>query len=118
MSKEIIYEIGYWSNEEAPRTLLTNDKDYTQDQFNALIVSIVKILRPALIEIYESLDKVWFEDILDDIISHLERQYGFKQIKPTVIFRPYGLASIRDAEHCVYATKNDVALGILREALK
>lgn len=112
------YEVGYWSHEEAPKMIFTNEKNYTQDQFDNLIIDLVKELKPKLIENYEKWEDVNFDNCLHDIVPLLINNFGFKPLNPDVIFRPFGWASIVNKNDWIDDTKHDRALNKLRDALK
>ena len=111
------YEIGYWSMEEVPRIIFTNEKNYTQDQFDDLIIDLVKELKPKLLKDYKKIEDVNFENCLYDIVRLLKNNFGFEPIKPSVIFRPFGWASIKNKNDWIDETKHDRVLNKLRDAL-
>ena len=91
-----IYEIGYWSHEEAPKILFTCDKDYTQEQFTDLVSDIIADIGVKEIEQYgEFFSK--FEDLLEPVYFKLQ-EFGFKEIKSTVKLNPYGWSSLTDVD--------------------
>lgn len=115
------YEVGYDSYEEAPITVLTHEKEYTQDQFDELVADCA-------IKVYElnsnkpKEEKYEFEQnfdhLLDGIIKILKDDFGFKDLVVQATFRPFGWASILDEEDWGEATKHDKQLNLIRKKIK
>jgi hypothetical protein len=110
-----IYEIGYWSHDEAPKILLTCDKEYTQEQFNDLVTDIISDIGVKEIEKNGYFDSS-FESVLLLLYEELQ-QYGFNEIKADVKLRPFGWASLTedDWKHGIPETDD---LNILREKIR
>lgn len=110
-----IYEIGYWSHEEAPKILFTCDKDYTQEQFTDLVSDIIADIGVEEIEIYGDF-RTRFDDLLEPLFFKL-KEFGFKEIKSTVKLRPFGWAPLTeiDWKHDIPETDD---INILREKIR
>ncbi len=90
------YKIGYWSHEESPSFFFTNNTDYTQKQFNQIIIDIIKNLKQLISK--EKFQKLTFENILEDVVEELKAKYEFVIIKPKNSFVPFGWANIFNKE--------------------
>ena len=82
------YEVGYHSYEESTIYTLTNDKEYTQQQFDELVSD-------CMIEAYKAkkAKEVYtksIQDILEETINILKDKFGFKAAEIHARFTPFG----------------------------
>lgn len=110
-----IYELGYWSHEEAPKIILSCDNSYTQEQFNDLIIDIIKNIEIYEIELYGSFNFT-FEDCLEPVLKSLIDDFGFSIINSDVIFKPFGWGPLNNDGWVHDIPKND-DIYIIRKAL-
>jgi hypothetical protein len=110
-----IYEIGYWSHEEAPKILLTCDKEYTQEQFNDLVTDIISDIGVNELEKYGKFDSS-FETVFMSLFETLT-EFGFSEIKSDVKLRPFGWASLTESDwkHDISETDD---INLLREKIR
>lgn len=108
MKKIYFYEVGYWSYEESPVNILTNEKYFTQEQFNELVSDCalkvydsknneqLNSIREHNDKADDELDKleVTFDTIRFGIIEMLILEFGFKELEISASFVPFGWASI------------------------
>ena len=94
MKKIYFYEVGYWSYEESPVNILTNEKYFTQEQFNELVSDCA-------LKVYDSKNneqlnsiREHFDTIRFGIIEMLILEFGFKELEISASFVPFGWASI------------------------
>jgi len=111
-----IYEIGYWSYEDSSKTLLTNDKPYTQDQFNDLVSDIIADIGVVELELYGDF-RSRFDDLIEPIVLSLINDFNFKEVKPKVKLRPFGWSSLTENDWKHDISKDD-DINILREKLR
>jgi len=104
-----IYEIGYWSHHEAPKILLTNEKIYTKEEFDDLVVDIILMIEFGVCSS--------FEFILNDIIKILKENYNFREIKSTVSVNPFGWSELNDDDPWRDISKDD-DIFMLKEKIK
>jgi len=110
-----LYEIGYWSHEESPSFLFTNETNYTQEQFNQVIIDIVKNSKQQVGK--DEFLKITFENILKDIVEELKVKYKFTIIKAEVSFVPFGWSNLTNTKGWEWEIGND-DINVLIKALK
>jgi hypothetical protein len=106
------YEIGYWSHEECPKHILTNEKEYSQGEFDELVSNCyVEAYNNKIkadkedAEAYNNkikTDKEYddfsytAEDLIDYVIEILNNNFGFKEPITKAKFNPFGWASLKN----------------------
>jgi len=89
-----IYKFGYWSFGGSPYVLLTNEKEFTKEQFDDIVIDATK--QHIKFEMGENVfaENVDFGMIYDDVLLILINSLGFTKIESDISFYPYGDDSI------------------------
>lgn len=88
-----IYEIGYSSYEDSERIYLGHEKEFSEEEFRALVAKTAREWWDA-----QNPKKRWiasdsFNGMCDDVAKAMEA-HGFRVLTPLRVFRPFGWASV------------------------
>ena len=86
------YKIGYWSFEETSSYTLMNENEFTEEQFDELVVDCIASV------FKENKSCKNFEKIINKVIKMLEDEFGFKQPIVKASFIPFGWANFDDPD--------------------
>jgi len=111
------YVVGYDSYEEAPQTQLTNEKEYTQEQFDDLVSDCFARAFKAKGKIKHDF-QANVDHLIDDAIKILEEEFGFERPAVQATFSPFGWASVVDDKDWEGHVDSDKQLQLIRSKIK
>lgn len=112
-----LYTVGYVSHEESPKNVLLSEKQYTEEQFDELVIGVsVDLVKKAFAEDPEA-SIHGFEDLYHDVSERLVKDHGFVKADTQASFRPFGWSSIFDADDWKEHRKDEGQLNRLTKAL-
>ena len=133
-NKEVyFYSVGYYSYEDSAEIVLINKKFYTESQFKKLCLDISLYVYNNRIRLDheewgikhharepESKDHAHlkrFDWMYSHVVNVLCKSYGFKVLKKTAMFSPFGWAQIDDEYDWASERQNDNDLMLLQKKI-